>query len=378
MSRRYPAIPTPVPGQIDSMVVTIAAMKRAVEMLEQDLVTLQATVAEVNIASVHRDTTITTSVTITGGGSGETGGAPFPLPGRDGDDGLWGPPGLKGDSGSQGDRGAPGRDGDDALAWGQPVAIGGIGGSVLFNNGGITGDSNWTYDPVTFRTIISGTITRTVAQQGTFHCSQTVTNNVGTASCFSTRGATFNGTGTNCAGVDATLTFAPSASITSASGFNGIAIGGPPVGVTIDDLVGARGRIGLNTAAGAITRTHALYAQEIFQPGTMLPTEANAGLTVQNQGFTGCPASYGVRIRAQSGSTLNLGFTCMSDRNGFGTETPDASALLDMVSTTQGFGPPAMTTAQRDAISAPRAGLMIYNTSTSVFNFYNGAVWGAV
>jgi hypothetical protein len=37
-----------------------------------------------------------------------------------------------------------------------------------------------------------------------------------------------------------------------------------------------------------------------------------------------------------------------------------------------------MTTAQRDAISTPPAGLVIYNTSTNVLNFYNGSAWGAV
>ena len=39
---------------------------------------------------------------------------------------------------------------------------------------------------------------------------------------------------------------------------------------------------------------------------------------------------------------------------------------------------PKMTTAQRDNIPSPTAGMVIYNTSTSVLNFYNGAAWGAV
>jgi hypothetical protein len=58
--------------------------------------------------------------------------------------------------------------------------------------------------------------------------------------------------------------------------------------------------------------------------------------------------------------------------------TANAAAILDAASTTQGFLPPRMTTAQRDAISAPPAGLVIYNTSTNVLNFYNGSAWGAV
>jgi len=36
-----------------------------------------------------------------------------------------------------------------------------------------------------------------------------------------------------------------------------------------------------------------------------------------------------------------------------------------------------MTTAQRDAITSPSSGLIIYNTTTSLLNFYNGSAWGA-
>jgi hypothetical protein len=55
-----------------------------------------------------------------------------------------------------------------------------------------------------------------------------------------------------------------------------------------------------------------------------------------------------------------------------------ASAIMNLASTTRGFLPPRMTTAQRDAIAAPDTGLLIFNLTTGVYNFYNGAVWGAV
>lgn len=63
---------------------------------------------------------------------------------------------------------------------------------------------------------------------------------------------------------------------------------------------------------------------------------------------------------------------------GFGTMTPDASAVIDLTSTTKGFLPPRMTTTERDAISTPAEGLVVYNTTTQVLNFYNGTTWGAV
>lgn len=50
--------------------------------------------------------------------------------------------------------------------------------------------------------------------------------------------------------------------------------------------------------------------------------------------------------------------------------TPEASAQLDVFSTTRGFLPPRMTSTQRDAISSPAAGLVIYNTTTSKLQVY--------
>jgi hypothetical protein len=52
---------------------------------------------------------------------------------------------------------------------------------------------------------------------------------------------------------------------------------------------------------------------------------------------------------------------------------PVASAQLDVTSTTRGFLPPRMTTTQRDAISSPAAGLVIYNTTTSKLQVYTTA-----
>ena len=40
---------------------------------------------------------------------------------------------------------------------------------------------------------------------------------------------------------------------------------------------------------------------------------------------------------------------------------PDNSAMLEVERTTQGFLPPRMTTSERDAISSPTEGLVIYN-----------------
>jgi len=61
---------------------------------------------------------------------------------------------------------------------------------------------------------------------------------------------------------------------------------------------------------------------------------------------------------------------------GINNENPDASAALDITSTTGGLLPPRMTTTQRDAISPAATGLMIYQTDGTVgFYYYNGSSW---
>ena len=61
---------------------------------------------------------------------------------------------------------------------------------------------------------------------------------------------------------------------------------------------------------------------------------------------------------------------------GVGTTTPDASSALDITSTTKGLLIPRMTETQRDAISSPATGLMIYQTDGTVgFYYYNGSSW---
>ena len=53
----------------------------------------------------------------------------------------------------------------------------------------------------------------------------------------------------------------------------------------------------------------------------------------------------------------------------------DASAMVDMTSTTQGLGLPSMTQTQRDAISTPKTGLQIFNSTSGETNVYDGTNW---
>ncbi len=54
----------------------------------------------------------------------------------------------------------------------------------------------------------------------------------------------------------------------------------------------------------------------------------------------------------------------------------DASAMLDIKSTSKGFLTPRMTAEQRAAISSPAASLLVYQTDeTSGYYYYNGSAW---
>ena len=63
---------------------------------------------------------------------------------------------------------------------------------------------------------------------------------------------------------------------------------------------------------------------------------------------------------------------------GIGTTTPHVSAILDLTSTSKGLLPPRLTYTQKNAISTPVAGLMIWCTdcgSTGQMQVYNGSTW---
>lgn len=55
--------------------------------------------------------------------------------------------------------------------------------------------------------------------------------------------------------------------------------------------------------------------------------------------------------------------------------TPSAVAILELSSTTKGFLPTRMTTAQRNAITPLEEALTVYDLTTHSYWFYNGTIW---
>lgn len=66
-----------------------------------------------------------------------------------------------------------------------------------------------------------------------------------------------------------------------------------------------------------------------------------------------------------------FGALAASAQVGVGTSTPDASAQLEVVSTSKGILIPRMTATQRTAIASPATGLLVFQTSAPAGFYYN-------
>ena len=94
----------------------------------------------------------------------------------------------------------------------------------------------------------------------------------------------------------------------------------------------------------------------------------------------------GTRVEAQGTDSIlfynnNVKTAALSNTGSFrlgATETFQATALFQLNSASQGFLAPRMTTTDRGNIVAPATGLLIYNTTTNQFDYYDGAAWLSV
>ena len=112
---------------------------------------------------------------------------------------------------------------------------------------------------------------------------------------------------------------------------------------------------------GTLLAPQAVIADFIFNVSTLMPNNSQSlgSNTSLNRHFT---------------NAYFKGVAHITD-NVISNTTYDASAKLQVDSTTKGFLPPRMTTTQRDAITTPAAGLMVYNTTTNKAQCYNGTAW---
>ena len=156
------------------------------------------------------------------------------------------------------------------------------------------------------------------------------------------------GTASNLTGVDAQIETLGAGTVTNV---NGVVTGLSTSGTgNVTNAYGFRVLNLSNSSTGAITNTYGLYIGDITA-GTQ----------------TNTPFSF-------YASDANA-FNYFAGRTGIGTTAPDASAALDVTSTTQGILFPRMTTTQRDAITTPADGLVLYNTTDNKLQVRAGGAW---
>ncbi len=115
--------------------------------------------------------------------------------------------------------------------------------------------------------------------------------------------------------------------------------------------------IGYKSVTDSVTGSNSIVIGDSLEIDRTESDQINIGGVIFSKGGTGKGLSVG------------------AGRVGIGIRNPDASAKLDITSTTQGFLPPRMTAVQRGAIVSPVAGLIVYDTDSSAHFGYTGSVW---
>jgi len=141
------------------------------------------------------------------------------------------------------------------------------------------------------------------------------------------------------------------------AGFNGLA---PTAGYGVNSFgstAGVRGEggfyglLGLGSGAGVFGYSSAGYGAEIA---------TSTGI--------------GLRVDAPVNQAIHSNGRAYVEEYGLGAGML-SSALFQLNSTSKGFLPPRMTTAQINAISSPAEGLVVYNTDRKRLETYNGTYW---
>ena len=125
------------------------------------------------------------------------------------------------------------------------------------------------------------------------------------------------------------------------------------------------------------------YAMYAGKSGDATTMGAIGGTSTANGGTITAGVLSLTPADATNGGIVNIGAQTFAGNKtltgtlGVGTTTPSASAKVEIASTTQGFLPPRMTGAQRNSITNPATGLVVFCTDcgAGVIQVYNGSFW---
>ena len=157
-------------------------------------------------------------------------------------------------------------------------------------------------------------------------------------------------------------------------------LGGPTTSISLN-VAGTTGTIFNSTRGGASGETAFLFNASI---GNLAGTTNYGKIINIKDGRTdlGNRANtvVGLLIQRDSANTNTLlnvqALSTITGNVGFGVLINNASAKVQIDSTTQGFLPPRMTNAQRTAIASPAVGLMVYCTdATEGLYIYKSTGW---
>ena len=128
-------------------------------------------------------------------------------------------------------------------------------------------------------------------------------------------------------------------------------------------------------ANGAISAT-GISTTSLFVNGTEITGSGGGGGSADQviSGTTNITANEDSSISFTTAGTERMILTD-SGQLALGEGTADPSAILDISTTTQGVLPPRLTTAQRDNISNPAEGLMIFNAEQGAYQFWANSNW---
>jgi hypothetical protein len=84
------------------------------------------------------------------------------------------------------------------------------------------------------------------------------------------------------------------------------------------------------------------------------------------------------QMRNDTATAYSLALNPSGGNVWIGSQTDVASAKLQVASTTQGFLPPVMTTTQKNAISSPAAGLIVFDTTLAKLCVYASGAWQTI
>ena len=141
------------------------------------------------------------------------------------------------------------------------------------------------------------------------------------------------------------------------------------------------GSLGISTATplaklhvmGSTTISSQPNVAAVFGAGTT--SELLVGSVNGNSPFIASQGAYPLVLFTNAAERLRID---SSGNVGIGTNSPDASAILDAQSTTKGVRFPNMTTTQKSAIASPAAGLVVFDTTLSKLCVYSGAAWQTI